>query len=1118
MTLNNARAPGFLISQPKRLRGSRLPRRWLTAAAIAALSVIDVAAGDEVAAGIPEAAGVRGGLVVHVGCGDGRLTAALCAGDSFVVQGLDADAENVERTRAHLHALGLYGRVSARQFDGRRLPYAENIVNLLVAEELGELATDEVLRALVPGGVALISGAGGQGARERGVGGKGRGSGTRGEKIEIGGRTWTKIVKPWPEDIDEWTHFLHDASNNAVAKDSQVGPPRRLQWTVGPPWCRSHEFISSFCAMVSGGGRVFYVIDLGVPGVTERLPERWTLFGRDAFNGVLLWKRPLRDWRADEWPGTGMRGRPPSVPRRIVADGERLYATLSHEGPLSVLDAATGKTLRTIDGTEGTQEILLCGGTLVLRLARLDRDGRKTSGSIAAVDADSGRVRWRVREDQFLAQSLAVAEGRVVYNNNKETVCLDLADGTEQWRASSARPTAKRARDKTFIIHGDLVLEGEGSRIVARALETGETLWTTPTGGGSMRPHDLFVTRGRVWHAASQGIAGYDLSTGEPTKTIDASSVQSRGHHLRCYRSKATDRFIITQFRGAEFVSLTDDNHCANDWVRGPCRYGVMPSGGMLYAPPHQCFCYGGAMLNGLNAFTTASDKELRAIAADPAADRLQRGPAYDQAIDHPAFITHHSLDWPTYRHDARRTGATACKVLAEPEKRWQVDLGGRLTPPVAADGRVYVSSKAGHTLHALSADDGAHLWQYTADGPIDSPPTVYQGRVLFGGADGWVYCLRASDGRLAWRFRAAPEERLIGAFGQLESAWRVHGSVLVYQGTVYCTAGRSTFLDGGILVYGLDPATGQVLHQARLDTLKSGLANATTTEPYLPSFYVEGTRSDLLVAEGGYLYLGQIKLDANLVKQPAPFVHTEEDQSIVGMDISKEPYVYPDVFKNSYDDFAVNGVKRGPMGTRKVGRHVFATGGFLDDSWWHRTFWMYSETWPGFQIANLAAKAGQILCVDETTTYSVQAFPARWGLSPQFVPADKGYLLLADDNDNEPVLDHRTAHRDKGMGFTRSRPPKWHRWVPVRVRAMVAAGGVLFAAGPPDVVDTDDPMAAFEGRAGGVLLAISAADGRVLGEQKLDVPPVFDGMIAAGGRLFLSLQDGGVLCMGADR
>ena len=57
--------------------------------------------------------------------------------------------------------------------------------------------------------------------------------------------------------------------------------------------------------------------------------------------------------------------------------------------------------------------------------------------------------------------------------------------------------------------------------------------------------------------------------------------------------------------------------------------------------------------------------------------------------------------------------------------------------------------------------------------------------------------CVRTTG--LAWRFLAAPTDCRIGYFDQLESVWPVHGSVLVRDGLAYVTAGRSTYLDGGI-------------------------------------------------------------------------------------------------------------------------------------------------------------------------------------------------------------------------------------------------------------------------------------------------------------------------------
>ena len=38
--------------------------------------------------------------------------------------------------------------------------------------------------------------------------------------------------------------------------------------------------------------------------------------------------------------------------------------------------------------------------------------------------------------------------------------------------------------------------------------------------------------------------------------------------------------------------------------------------------------------------------------------------------------------------------------------------------------------------------------------------------------------------------------------------------------------------------------------------------------------------------------------------------------------------------------------------------------------------------------------------------------------------------------------------------------------------------------------------------------------DGSKLAERAIDAPPVFDGLIAAGGRLFASLEDGSLMCL----
>jgi hypothetical protein len=115
------------------------------------------------------------------------------------------------------------------------------------------------------------------------------------------------------------------------------------------------------------------------------------------------------------------------------------------------------------------------------------------------------------------------------------------------------------------------------------------------------------------------------------------------------------------------------------------------------------------------------------------------------------------------------------------------------------------------------------------------------------------------------------------------------------------------------------------------------------------------------------------------------------------------------------------------------------------------------------------------------------------------FFPGTEGYRLYARDHD---------AEKDK-----------WSIHIPVRVRAMAVAAEKLFVAGPPDVMPDDDPLAAFEGRLGALLSTFSVADGEELAEAaKLETPPVYDGLIAAARRLYLSLEDGRVVCYGGGR
>jgi len=185
-------------------------KSWILGSLVACLSFCTAVAGEDpasrLAKDILDSTEVQGGIVVHLGCGDGELTAALRADDRFTVHGLEADPDQVAEAQRYIQSAGVYGPVSIEQFLGAELPYTENLINLVVVQEAGQVPMDEVMRVLCPNGVAYV---------------------------QQNGR-WAKRVKPWPDNIDEWGHFLHDATGNAVADDSVVGPPRSLQW-IAPP-------------------------------------------------------------------------------------------------------------------------------------------------------------------------------------------------------------------------------------------------------------------------------------------------------------------------------------------------------------------------------------------------------------------------------------------------------------------------------------------------------------------------------------------------------------------------------------------------------------------------------------------------------------------------------------------------------------------------------------------------------------------------------------------------------------------------------------------------------------------------------------------------------------------
>jgi len=976
---------------------------------------------------ILQSTGVRGGLIVHLGCGDGRLTAALRQGDGYLVHGLDADAEDVEQARRYIESRGLYGNVSVDRRRGNRLPYIDNLVNLVVCEDLGSVSMDEVMRVLCPKGIAYV--------KQRGQ--------------------WTKTVKPRPEEIDQWTHYLHDATNNAVAHDEVVGPPRRVQWVGSPRWARHHDRMSSVSAAVSAGGRVFYIFD-EASRFSILAPPKWTLIARDAFNGTILWKRPLGRWHTHLWP---LKSGPAQLPRRLVTDGRLVYVTLYLDGPLVALDAATGETVRTYEQTKATEGVVLCDGVLLAMVNAADEkpdyDGSQRFAKgygakfwdeaprqLTAVQADTGEVLWTA-EQRVLPGTLAALGGQVVFHDGESIVALDQESGKPLWRSDAVArsPEIRSFYLPTLVLYQDVVLFSGGETaglqtgswytsgkdtLTAMSAETGKVLWTAyhpPSGYRS--PEDLLVADGLVWTGETTSgravgvFTGRDPHTGEVKREF-APDVDVYWFHHRCYRGKATDNYLLMARAGTEFIDVRQQHWEPHHWVRGACSYGVMPANGLVYAPQHPCACYLETKLYGFNALAPAPPGPR--IPADATADvRLEKGPAYGQVPATPSSSDPwDSPDWPAYRHDAARSGRASTSVASALKPAWRTRLGGKLTSPVIADGKVFVATVETHAVHALDANSGKRVWYYRAGGRVDSPPTIYRGLVLFGSADGWVYCLRASDGALAWRFRAAPIDQRLTSFEQVESVWPVHGSVLVQAGAVYCVAGRSMFLDGGLRLCRLDPDSGSILSETVMDGKDP--ATGKDLHTHVSWLNMPVGLPDILSSDGRLVYM-----------RSQPF-------QLDGTRLPLEPFPSgPDADAGA------------PPATQRADHaHLFSPTGFLDDNWWHRSYWLYGSRfvsgWCGYFLAGKTAPAGRILVFDDAKVYGFGRKPQyyRWTtpIEHHLFAADK---LSADSEASSTASPGGSRVRiEKSASLSPAGQP-------VTVEAWVKAekpGGVILARG----------------------------------------------------------------------
>ena len=785
-------------------RKLRVLPSWVLVFSVLALALAARTTAAEREAGAAlEKVGIRKGICVVLGlppAAQPEFVADLAKGSELLVYFQSPSPEEVNEVRQSAEEAGLLGRrIFVDRGDWKSIHLADNLAGAVLVAPAADSSIDreELLRVLHPEGKAVFAS----------------------EKSE-------EIVKPFPEGIDAWSYPYHGADNNPQSADSVARAPYLTQFIAEPKFCPSPA------VTVAAGGRIFRACG-HLAHKTNQNAMLNTLLAANAYNGSILWKRPLHEGFM-------------ILRNTIVATPKTLY--LADDQSCKLLDAATGELKDEIipgdpqvDGTVWKwmaleKDILygLIGGeefkapTLLseefgvggwprANWPGFDYPDPKTAWAqgrtLVAIDTKTKKLLWRYREQELVdGRAVCMRSGRIYFLSPQRFLgCLNAETGEVLWKTTetelleaigplfSELPRWTGLSPFPYVRCNDKYLFFSGPRlprVVTVATENGKLAWQKEVkinDGGSVH----LLLRDDAIYAVGEAGGSFSMAydTGE---IID----RLLGRRACTMATGSADSIFYRAPEGTVRVDLATGNaeHIAP--MRPPCYEGVIISGGLLYWGPWKCRCqlslYGHVCLGPAG---TAGDLP------GPDESRLELAAGDPRKIEE---FPEDPDDWPSYQGDNYRTSTTRVAIPKRVSRQWvfQPSSPAMPTAPVAAGGVVFVGDHHG-LVRALDASDGTLRWKAHTGGPVFFPPAVWEGRVYVGSADGRVYAFEAATGRPLWRFRAAPNERWIPVFGKLISTWPVAGGVVVEDGVVYAAAGIAHY--DGTHVYALDAVTGSV-------------------------------------------------------------------------------------------------------------------------------------------------------------------------------------------------------------------------------------------------------------------------------------------------------------------
>lgn len=710
------------------------------------------------------------GLCLVIDPADGQLPANMAKINKMYVQGCVWDAKNILQSRQTLVTMGVSDRSSMVSIETDFLPYADNLINVIVSPNWGKtnISMEEVLRVLTPMGVAII----GNDSKTDAINGLEAKLKTLGVKEikTLSRKGWLSFVKPENPLFDTWTHNFGGADLSSVNNDQCAGPWEEIRWIADPRW---GALAGTYSGRVTSGGKIYYI--------EGRADSQWWV-ARDAYNGFELWREPIegKGWVPLWGPGN-----------TLTCDEKWTYAT--HKNVLIARDGNTGKIVREYASGITSRNNTIAGNFI------LTSDIAKNivkKGTVVAINKETGQVIWKHPSD---AHSPA-ADGIAFCIGDTEIEGIEIATGKSLWKT-----TIPKVDGIVKLFHKGEVVFAQYmppwkpvGKLSAFNAKTGALLWSKDNPGGN------YATM-----AYKNELAMLDFSKEITSVILDPITgnkkrdISIKGFSGKCYPTTGSGNYLI--YSNCSYFNLKSGAEVTQANVRSPCFLGHVPANGLSYFLPHHCDC--GITLRGFLAMSSAGARKWYADS-----DEKKLGnPKLFAVNSAPTALTEKPEDWPMYRKDTLRSNFTTNKIPEKLKLNWTEKLGNsRLTQVVSAYGLIITAEPQSHRVLARDALTGKEKWSFNTEGRIDFAPCLHKGMCFFSTSGGLVYALDGMTGKEIWHFRAAPMEKFIADEGQFASTWPVIGGVMPLNGEVYFTCGRSVAVDGGIYIFAVDAATGK--------------------------------------------------------------------------------------------------------------------------------------------------------------------------------------------------------------------------------------------------------------------------------------------------------------------